>query len=146
MTETKGHVDPQAWQELQRAAARANSNTVSFRGWDKNEVTVLLKTIGKFVAAQVKPLQKQISELKAQVAELQAGGVKFSGTYQRGNEYKRGEMCAYDGSIWCAVVDTKPLEIPGKSACWQLAVRGQREAPRLPTKGGPRDHQPEHRT
>jgi hypothetical protein len=124
--------------------ARHQEHVVSFRGWDKNEVTVLLKTIGKLVGDQIRPLQKQIAELKAQIAELQERGIKFSGTFQRGNEYRRGEMCAYDGSIWCALTDTKPLQIPGKDAVWQLAVRGQRDAPRLPTKGGPRE-QPEQR-
>ena len=52
-----------------------------------------LKFIGKYVNDQVRSLRAEIATLKAQVAELQAGGVKFSGTYQRGNEYKRGEMC-----------------------------------------------------
>ena len=96
----------------------------------------VLPLFGLFVRDQVKPLQKQIDELKAQVAELQAGGVKFSGNYQRGNEYKCGEMCSYDNSIWCAIVDVKPMEIPGKCGAWQLTIRGQPDAKRLPTQHG----------
>ena len=61
MTQTNGHVDPAAWAELQ-ALATKNANVVSFRGWDKNEVTVLLKTIGKLVGDQIRPLQKQIAD------------------------------------------------------------------------------------
>ena len=124
MSETTGCVDPTAWNELKRAAARATLNTVSFRGWERNEVKLFLQQIGRFVGAQTKPLKDEIAKLKAQVAELQERGIKFSGTYQRGNEYMRGEMCAYDGSIWVALVDVKPMEIPGKCAAWQLAVRG----------------------
>jgi hypothetical protein len=82
----------------------------------------------------VKPLKDQIAKMKLQIEELQAGGVKFCGSYQRGNEYRRGELVSFDGALWCAVVDTKPLEIPSKAACWQLAVRAGRDAPRLPTK------------
>jgi hypothetical protein len=95
------------------------------------QTRMMLETIGKFVGVQLKPLQKQIEELKKQVAELQAGGVKFSGNYQRGNEYRR----SYDNSIWCAVADVKALEIPGTCAAWQLTLRGQPQ-PRPPTKHG----------
>ena len=96
------------------------------------QIKMMLATIGKYIGAQLKPLQKQIEELKKQVAELQAGGVKFSGNYQRGNEYRRGELCAFDNSIWCAVADVKAMEIPGTCTAWQLTLRGQPH-PRQPT-------------
>ena len=72
MPHTNGQIDP--------------ADGVSFAGWPRNEVKLFLQTVGRFVAAQTKPLQDRIAELETQVAELQAGGVKFSGTYQRGNE------------------------------------------------------------
>ena len=96
---------------------------------------VFLPTVGKFVAAQVAPLKDEIAKLKAQVAEIQEGGVKYCGVYQRGNEYQRGQLVSADGSLWCAIANAKPLEIPGKAACWQLAVRAGRDAPRQPTTG-----------
>ena len=102
---------------------------------DNAQTKTMLATIGKFIGDQLKPLQKEIEELKKQVAELQAGGVKFSGNYQRGNEYRRGEMCSYDNSVWCAVADVKAMEIPGTCAAWQLTLRGQPQ-PRSPTKRG----------
>lgn len=101
------------------------------------QTKLILQNIGKFVSDKLKPLQKEVADLKAQVAELQQGGVKFSGTHQRGNEYKRGEICSYDNSLWVALVDTEPMQIPGKCAAWQLALRGQPDA-RLPTRNGPR--------
>jgi hypothetical protein len=114
------------------------SSSVHFAGWPRSEVETFLKTIGRFVGAQVKPLKEEIAKLKKQVVELQEGGVRFSGTHQRGNEYKRGEICSYDNSLWVALVDVKPMEIPGKCAAWQLALRGVTPEARKPTAGGPR--------
>lgn len=104
---------------------------------DNAQIKMMLQTIGRFISDQLKPLRKEIEELKNKAAELQAGGVKFASMHQRGNGYKRGEICSYDNSLWVALVDVKPMEIPGKCAAWQLALRGQPDA-RQPTKGGPR--------
>jgi hypothetical protein len=105
---------------------------------ENTQTRMMLRTIGRFIGDQLKPLQKEIAELKAQVAELQQGGIKFSGNHQRGNEYRRGEICSYDNSLWVALVDVKPMEIPGKCAAWQLALRGVTPDPRKPTAGGAR--------
>ena len=37
---------------------------------DKAQTRMMLETIGKFIGAQLKPLQRQIEELKTQVEEL----------------------------------------------------------------------------
>ena len=100
---------------------------------DIAQTKLILQNVGKFISDKLKPLQKEIADLKAQVAELQEGGVRFSGTHQRCNGYKRGEICSYDNSLWVALVDTEPMQIPGKCAAWQLALRGQPDA-RLPTR------------
>jgi hypothetical protein len=92
--------------------------------WIRKE---LLPTIGRYVAAQVRPLKDQIAKMKLQIEELQAGGVKFCGTYQRAIPYKRGDQVVYDGSGWVAVTDIKPLEIPGKFAGWHVFARGGRD-------------------
>jgi hypothetical protein len=50
---------------------------------DTEQQKLFLKTIGRFVGAQVKPLQDEIAKLKARVSELEMTGIKFVGTYQR---------------------------------------------------------------
>ena len=110
---------------------------------DNAQTKLILQNIGKFISDKLKPLQKEIADLKAQVAELQAGGVKFSGNHQRGNEYRRGEIAAYDNAVWCAVADAKPMQIPGTCAAWQLALRGQPDAA---ATDGPRQQRAAHMT
>ena len=69
----------------------------------------LLPTIGRFVGAQVKPLKDEIAQLKARVEELEMTGIKFVGTYQRAQSYKRGDVCNHDGAMWVAAGDTPPM-------------------------------------
>ena len=62
---------------------------------DVEQLKLLAQTVGRYVGHQLKPLQAEIAALKAQVAELQERGVKFSGTYQRAQSYKRGEWVGH---------------------------------------------------
>ena len=98
----------------------------------------LLPAIGKFVKAQVELLKERVAELEARVNELEMTGVKFVGTYQRAADYKRGDVCNYDGAMWVATCAVPPREVPGKSVAWQLTVKRGECTPRLPTKGGAR--------
>ena len=124
MPQTNGHIDP--------AVSKAG---VSFHGWTKDEAKLLLQTIGRYVNDQVKPLRKEIAELKAQIAELEAR--KFSGVHQRALSYKCGAQVTFDNALWTAITDVGPGEVPGQSLKWQLCFR-QIQPARLPTKGGPR--------
>ena len=121
MTETNGHIDPTAG--------------VSFAGWPRSEVKTFLQTIGRFVASQTAPLQKQIEELRAQIEELQAR--KFCGVHQRALSYKAQAQVTYDNGLWIAITDVEPGEVPAQSSKWQLAFRYT--IPRSPTEGGARE-------
>ena len=86
------------------------------------------------VAAVTRPLRDKIAELEtsnqrlaAQVAALQATGIRYVGAYQREQTYKRGDVCTQDGSMWCAVSDVGPNEQPGRSQVWQLCCRAGRD-------------------
>ena len=94
----------------------------------------MLQTVGRYVHAQTKPLELRIAKLEAQVAELQEGGIKYCGVYQRAGVYSRGSLVTHDGAMFCAVKDAAPAQAPLTSDCWQLAVKAGRDAPRLPTK------------
>ena len=100
---------------------------------------LFLQTVGRFVAqriaerliplaAQIDGLKAEVRELKSQMREVQEGGVRYCGVYQRAAEYRRGDVISYDGSMWVALRSTDPMEIPGKSACWQLSVKHGRDA------------------
>ena len=105
--------------------------------WVRKE---LLPTIGRFVKAQVRPLQQRIEELETRMVEFQYCGVWHEGTYKRGN------FVTHDGSVWHCNVDTctKPGTDP---VAWTLAVkRGKDNAPRLPTQHSSRQPPVLHRT
>jgi hypothetical protein len=129
--------DYAAFVEQNREAARAaTADAVSLIGWTQAEFKVFLQAIGRFVTDQVKPLQEEIAGLKSRIAELEATGIKYVGTYQRAATYKRGDVCNHDGGMWVATCETPPQEVPGKSVCWQLSVKsynGKDHTPRQPT-------------
>lgn len=81
-------------------------------------MAALAPTIAEFVGKAVEPL-------KLRIAELEKGGVKYCGVFQRALDYKRGSLVTFEGSAWCALVDTR--EVPGKSDAWQLAVKAGRD-------------------
>ena len=90
--------------------------------------------IRQHVAAVTKPLRDKIAELEtsnqrlaAQVAALQATGIRYVGAYQRAQTYKRGDVSTLDGSMWCAVSAVGPNEQPGRSQVWQLCCRAGRD-------------------
>ncbi|MGA7211572.1 MAG: hypothetical protein WBX78_22185, partial [Pseudolabrys sp.] len=61
--------------------------------------------------------------LKARIAELEASGIKYVGTYQRAAEYRRGDVTNHEGGMWVATCAVPPHEVPGKSVCWQLSAK-----------------------
>jgi hypothetical protein len=64
----------QGWFELRMASQLSDKNRR-----DREQLATLCKAVGKFVGVQLKPLKEEIAALKLQVAELQAGGIKYSG-------------------------------------------------------------------
>jgi hypothetical protein len=87
------------------------------------EQKVFLKTVGEFILEQI---AKATEPLAARIAALESTGIKYCGAYQRAGDYARGSVVTYDASMWVAVCTTPPMEVPGKSLCWQLCVKSQR--------------------
>ena len=101
---------------------------------DREYQTLFLKTVCKFVRDEI---EKAVRPLVQRIAELETRGVEYKGTFQRSCFYARGDLVTHSGSLWCAAAETKPLEIPGVSPSWVLAVKSGQDA-RLPTRGGAR--------
>ena len=89
----------------------------------------MMDAIGK---CMIEEIERAVAPLRERIAELEKGGIRYMGTHQRAQEYKRGSMVTHDGSLWCAVTDTKPNQVPGNGDVWQLAVKSPQQ-PRSPT-------------
>src|SRR5262245_23821626 len=87
---------------------------------------VFLQTLGQWVLEQI---AQATAPLQERIAALESTGIKYVGTYQRAQNYSRGDVCTYEGSMWVCTCPTPPMEVPGKSVCWQLSVK----SPRWPT-------------
>jgi hypothetical protein len=134
MTQTNGHDPVAAANALARAREATLGEELTFSGWTRDEATVLLRKVGVWVEAQVKPLREEIAALKAQIKELEQR--KFCGVFQRALSYKSGSQVTFHNGLWIAITDVEPNECPGQSLKWQLALRHV-DQPRAPTKGGP---------
>ena len=73
------------------------------------------------LARDLKALRAEVAELKASLATLETRGLQYRGTWQRADEYRRGDACTHAGSLWIALECTR--ETPGKSNAWQLASK-----------------------
>lgn len=51
-------------------------------------------------------------------------GMRYLGIYQRAQSYTAGSAVTHAGSIFVALRDCAPLEVPGSAGPWQLAVKG----------------------
>lgn len=72
-----------------------------------------------------------IKELRDRVDELEAGGVKYLGSYQRAAPYQRGSVVTYDGCMWTALSDLRAGVVPGKAPeAWQLSAKAGKGASR----------------
>ena len=80
----------------------------------------LLPSIGKFVREQI---EKACAPLRRHIAELETRGVNYCGIYQRAVGYKRGDVVTHDGSMFVAVAEVAPNQLPGAGGPWQLAVK-----------------------
>lgn len=97
----------------------------------------LCRALSVFIVERV---EKACAPLRQRIAELEKRGVDYKGTYQRAALYRRGDITTYDGSMYVAITDIEPNEIPGNGGKWVLAVKRGQDGVQLrsPTKGAPR--------
>lgn len=86
------------------------------------DMTVTLEMIAP-ISGAINALTAFVAELSRRVAEIEAAGIKFMGTWQRAMGYRRGSVVTHQGSAWCAIRDHEDAEEPGRSATWQLMVK-----------------------
>lgn len=83
------------------------------------------REIYTFVVDAVEILSDEVKTLRDRIAELEKGGARFRGVYQRAASYKRGDQTTHKGSLWTALLNAPEGTVPGESpAHWQLAAKG----------------------
>jgi hypothetical protein len=70
----------------------------------------------------------EIEALKARIAELESGAMKYCGVHQASIAYRKGHVVTFDGAAWCDTRDVS-VERPGHGDGWQLMVKSGRDMP-----------------
>ncbi|MBB4478447.1 transposase [Rhizobium etli] len=84
------------------------------------------RMVHALIAATTASTAAKLKALAARVEELEAGGVRYAGCYQRALVYRRGSVTTFAGSMWIALDDVPTGVQPGSNtAFWQLAQKGK---------------------
>ncbi len=90
------------------------------------EKDICLAVIMKFVCNSKVSAYRRHIDLQNRIAALEASGIKFCGTYVRGNQYSRGDVTVSDGAAWTALRKINVNEKPGEGDGWHLlAAKGR---------------------
>ena len=104
-------------------ADRSHGQLGKMIGFEKVEPVEFGKQLGQLVrdcvAQNVKPVE-------ARLAVIEAKGVVYRGAWQAAEEYQRGDLATYDGSMWHANDTTRAR--PGDGKSWTLAVKAGRDS------------------
>ena len=76
----------------------------------------------EFVEARVATLEARIVAL-----EQRPAGLKYTGVWQRANEYERHDGVTHGGSLWVCVGDRARSEPGTDTKTWQLCVKAGRD-------------------
>ncbi|KZS55265.1 hypothetical protein [Rhizobium anhuiense] len=126
-------------EELVIVTARAEEiRTGLDTGYSIEELRLPLsrRMVHALVAATTAATAVKLKALSARIAELEAGGVRYSGCYQRALEYRKGSVVTFASSMWAAL-DNVPAGVqPGSNtAFWQLAQKGKPTTKRVKATG-----------
>lgn len=118
----------EAADELATIAARAAVIRAGLdAGYSTEELKGLVsrRLLHALVAATTAATAAKLKALTARVTELEAGGIRYVGCYQRALEYRKGSVVTFASSMWIAL-DKVPAGIqPGSNAgFWQLSQKG----------------------
>ncbi|MBB4194879.1 transposase [Rhizobium aethiopicum] len=85
------------------------------------------RMVHALVAATTAATAAKLKALSARISELEAGGVRYAGIWQRALPYRKGSVVTSDGAMWIALADTPEGVVPGSDpSIWQLAAKSAR--------------------
>ncbi|MBX5221426.1 transposase [Rhizobium sp. NLR8a] len=132
-------IEKEEEQELALIAARAEEIRT---GLDTNFTEDQLqrplsrRMVHALVAATTAATGTKLKALAARVEQLEAGGVRYAGVWQRAIRYGKGSVVTNGGSMWVALRDTAEGEQPGKALdAWQLSAKAARPVVRAKATG-----------
>lgn len=99
------------------------------------------RSVHALIAAMTAATGAKLSALSARIEELEAGGVRYAGTWQRAMAYRKGSVVTSGGGMWAALRDTREGEKPGDAPdAWQLAAKAARPVVRAKSTGSNDDN------
>lgn len=126
-------------QELAMIAARAAEIKAGLdAAYSVEELRRPLSTrsVHALIAGVTASTAAKLKALSARIEQLEAGGVRYAGTWQRALPYRKGTVVTSGGGMWAALRDTSEGEKPGDApAAWQLAAKAARPIVRVKTEG-----------
>lgn len=79
------------------------------------------------LTARAAQLEMKVADLEARLKALEdAPGLKYLGTW-KSQDYAVGSFVTKAGSVWHCRAPARSEDVPGASACWQLAVKRGRD-------------------
>lgn len=92
------------------------------------------RSVHALIAGATASTAAKLKALSARIEQLEAGGVRYAGTWQRAMAYRKGSLVTSGGSLWAALRDTSEGERPGDAPnAWQLAAKAARPVVRAKT-------------
>ncbi|MGO6778867.1 transposase [Rhizobium ruizarguesonis] len=126
-------------QELAMIAARAAEIKAGLdAAYSVEELRRPLSTrsVHALIAGVTASTAAKLKALSARIEQLEAGGVRYAGTWQRALPYRKGTVVTSGGGMWAALRDTSEGEKPGNAPdAWQLAAKAARPIVRVKTEG-----------
>ncbi|MGO6787613.1 transposase [Rhizobium ruizarguesonis] len=94
------------------------------------------RVVHALIAATTAATGAKLKALAARIEQLEAGGVRYAGTWQRAMPYRKGSVVTSGGGMWAALRDTSEGEKPGDAPdAWQLAAKAARPVVRTKATG-----------
>lgn len=94
------------------------------------------RCVHALIAAMTAATGAKLTALSTRIEQLEAGGVRYAGIWQRAIPYRKGTVVTSGGGMWAALRDTREGEKPGDAPdAWQLAAKAARPAVRAKATG-----------
>ncbi|MDK4731564.1 transposase [Rhizobium sp. CNPSo 3490] len=91
---------------------------------EQNQRPLSRRMVHALIAATTATTAAKLRVLGARVEQLENGGIRYAGIWQRAIGYQRGAVVTSNGAMWVALRDTSEGERPGDA--WQLSAKAAR--------------------